>query len=207
MKYIMSRKYLILITIFISTMCCSTLIHSLDVPDEALEVAETYLKLRGLNATLGEPYPSYVMSSQDLLRITDEESSLITNAIFVCYDFPYLINGKPRGMISVRNNGEEWQYYKSSGQEPLYNIIHDLRKKRPESDISLLSIDSHRFFAVVVMEDKTFLIPKNSHTQDLFKGTIYEDEEFPWISYSIACSVLRGYASSDIDKGCIKHEE
>ncbi len=192
---------------FISTMCCSTLIHSLDVPDEAIEVAEAYLMLRGLSATLGEPYPSYVMDSEDLLRITDEESSLIANATFVCFDFPYLINGKPKGMISVRNNGEEWEYYRSSGQEPLYNVTYELRMKRPGSEISLLAIDAHVFFAVVEMKDKTFLIPQNPHTHNLFKGTIYEGEEFPWISYSIARSVLQKYASGDTDKGCIKHEE
>jgi hypothetical protein len=203
----MSKKNLIFTTIVISILCSSTLIHSLDVPDEAREIAEAYLKLRGLKASLSDPYPRYVMDSQDLQRITEDESSLIANADFVCFEFPYLINGKPRGMIGVRDNGEQWEYYKSSGQEPLYSVIHDLREERPEAEISLLSIDSHKFFAVVVLKDKTILIPENPHTHDMFKGTVYEGEEFPWVSYSIAHSVLKEYAASKIDKGCIKHEK
>ena len=201
------RSRLIQIAILLLILGFSDVLWAVEVPEEARAVAESGLKLRAYKAVLGDPFPRYVMHSQDLLNITKDESSLLANASFVCFEFPYFINGKPRGMIGVRDNGEQWEYYKSSGPEPLYSVIHDLREKRPESEISLLSIDSHKFFAVVVLKDKTILIPENPHTHDMFKGTIYEGNEFPWISYSIAHSVLKEYAASKIDKGCIKHED
>ncbi len=202
----MSKK-LILIPMLLIVLSFSQPVRPEEVPTEAREAAGAYLMLRALDVALGDPYPRYVMNSQDLLKITKDESSLLANADFVCFDFPYFIDKKPKGMVSVRKVDDKWEYYSSSGQEQLYTVIHDIRTKRPTSEISLLSVDSHRFFAVVAMPDKTFLIPKNSHTHALFNGTIYEDEEFPWISYSIARSVLQKYASGDTDKGCIKHEE
>ncbi len=194
-------------TIFILSLMMSALAHSVEVPEEARDVAEVYLEKRGLNASLGEPYPRYVMWSKDLLNLDEDGSSLLANATFVCFDFPILVKGVPKGMISVRNTGEEWEYYRSSGQEKLFGVIHDLRKKKTDSEISLLSIDSHKFFAVVASKDMFFLIPKNSLTQDLFEGTIYQNDEFPWISYSIALPILREYASGESNKGCIEHDK
>ena len=201
------NKKLILITMLLIALSFSEPVRPEEVPTEAREAAEAYLMLRALDVALGDPYPRYVMNSQDLLKITENESSLLANANFVCFDFPYFIDEKPKGMVSVKKVGGRWEYYSSSGQEQLYTVIHGIRTKRPASEISLLSVDSHKFFAVVALTDKTFLIPKNSHTHALFNGTIYEDEEFPWISYSIAYSVLKEYASDSTDKGCIRHEE